>query len=504
MKSIILTTLNAKYAHTSIGLKYLYANLKDLQQISQINEYVVTDNCFDIAEKLLDLQPQIIGIGVYIWNAIAVQKLIHIIKRIAPQTIIILGGPEVSYSPLRVDFSLADYIIAGEGELSFYLLCKTILTNTMPDTKLIPASHVDLAHIELPYAYYTDEDIKNRVIYVEASRGCPFTCEFCLSAADKEVRYFNTDRLLIEFAKLWERGARKFKFLDRTFNLNLFIANRMLDFFLEKTPPYLVHFEVVPDHFPDQLKEKISQFQPASLQFEIGIQTLNPLIAKAIHRNLDLEKMKENIQFLGTATHAHLHLDLIIGLPGESVESFANGLNQLVTWAPHAEIQIGILKKLSGTSIARHDGSYQMIYSGEPPYEILKNELISYQILQKLKRFSRFWDLTYNSGNFNQTVRLLWRDGDVFGGFYAFSEWVYLQTDATFQISLDRLAELLFTYLTTNCGQSHNNVAQLMAEDIFKISGRKLPAFLRSYHSVVSNTQRQTLIPIHQRQQKHI
>jgi len=221
MSNIILTTLNGRYSHTSIALKYLYANLHEFQEQTTIQEYVINENVQDIAEKILLQNPKIIGLGVYIWNVSDISQLIHIIKKVTPNTIIILGGPEVSYTPFRVNLDVADFIIQGEGEIQFYNLCKDLLENKTIEQKIFPPQILDVRDIELPYKYYTDNDIQNRHIYVEASRGCPYNCEFCLSSIDKKVRDFNGDILLNEFELLWQRGARGFKFIDRTFNLNI-------------------------------------------------------------------------------------------------------------------------------------------------------------------------------------------------------------------------------------------------------------------------------------------
>lgn len=503
MNKIVLTTLNARYIHSAIGLRYLLANLREFQEITEIQEYVITESIAEIAEKLLRANPDIIGIGAYIWNASEVSKLINLLKKISPETIIVLGGPEASHQPFRNDFSGADYIIKGEGDNEFYLLCKKIGENHFPESKIIQAAPVDVSEINLPYKFYNDEDISNRVMYVEASRGCPFTCEFCLSSIDKTVRAFDIEKLFTEFEKLWEKGARKFKFIDRTFNLKIETANKILDYFLAKEPPYLVHFEVIPEHFPEELKEKIKLFPPASIQFEIGIQTLNQDTAKNIKRNLNLQKIKENIHFLETETKAHLHVDLIIGLPGESIQSFAENLNSL-TSITNSEIQLAVLKKLSGTEISRHDQKYGMIYSDTPPYDILQNNLISFSEMQKMKRFARFWDLTYNSGNFNRTVKLIWKDTDVFSGFNKFALWLYDETLSTYQISLNRLSELLFKYLTEVRGNGKTETADIIVKDILKIQGRKLPKFLREHASQIPEIEKKNLDNINKRQLKHL
>jgi len=478
-KTILLTTLNARYAHSAIGLRYIFANMRELQSASEICEFTISDNIQDIAEQLLSRQPAIIGIGVYIWNARECSELVRTIKLISPETILVLGGPEVSYTPLRQNYDGADYIIQGEGDTAFYDLANAVLNGLRPAQRVIQAPMADLDTIVLPYDYYTDDDVAHRYVYVEASRGCPFLCEFCLSSIDKKVRNIDTDALLLALEKLWQRGVRSFKFIDRTFNLNVKIASRLLDFFLEKQPCF-VHFEVIPDHFPDALKERIARFPPAALQLEIGIQTLNTEVADRIHRNLKMDKIRENIAFLEHKTSAHMHLDLIVGLPGETLASFGDNLNRLCAMA-NSEIQIGILKKLSGTSLHRHDEAFGMVYSDQPPYDILKNNLLSFADIQQMKRFSRFWNLYYNNGNFKQSLPLLWPDGDVYEQFAAFSIWVYQQTNSTWQISLDRLASLLFDYLCDEQGHEREPVAALLIGDIMTLKGRKMPRCLQPF-----------------------
>ncbi len=327
----------------------------------------------------------------------------------------------------------------------------------------------------------------------------PYSCEFCLSAIDERVRYFELENIMKSFDELWQRGVRSFKFIDRTFNLNITFANKLIDFFLSKNEPYSLHFEVVPDNFPTRLREKIKLFPPHSLQLEVGIQTLNEEILANINRKMDIKKAVENISFLENETKAHLHLDLIIGLPGESIESFAENLNRLKK-ITNSEIQLGVLKKLSGTTIDRWDKKFGMIYSQKPPYEILQNDFISYLELQKLKRFARFWDLVYNSGNFHRTKEFIWQDCTVYDGFYEFSEWIYHQTQSTWQISLMRLSELLFNYLTEYKNYDKTLVADTVLKDIIRVEGRKVPGFLREYATKIPNLKKLYLDKAHKRQ----
>jgi hypothetical protein len=476
MNNIILTTLNSRYSHSSLGLRYLIANLKELKPQAKILEFVINSSVQTIAEQILARKPKIIGIGVYIWNASDIGELVRIIKKVSPQTIVVLGGPEVSYTPLRVNFDTADYIISGEGEDSFYTLCKEILDETCTQSRVIYSPKVEFDKIALPYDDYTDFDIKNRHIYVENARGCPFECEFCLSSIETKMRYLPIEVFLDEIDKLWKRGARNFKFIDRTFNIKITYARAILNYFLEKEEEYFLHFEVIPDNFPEELRELIKQFKPGCLQLEVGIQTLNLDVAKEIRRNLKIDKIKDNLKFLSQETHAHLHIDLIIGLPSESVESFGRNLNQLYTLST-GEIQVGILKKLSGTTLDRHDKVYGMVYNDSPPYDILQNDLISFELMQEMKRFARFWDIVYNSGNFQKSTALLFSDGKVYENFLDFSKWLYKRSESTYKISLDRIAEFLFEYLSI----SHDKelIANTILQDVMGVGGRKIPPFLK-------------------------
>ncbi|MEA3290102.1 MAG: DUF4080 domain-containing protein [Campylobacterota bacterium] len=503
MTDIILTTLNGRYSHSAIGLRYLYANLKELQSKSLIKEYVIKERMQDIALDILSFNPKIVGIGVYIWNVTDVYELIHIIKKVSPKTIIVLGGPEASYEPFRVDLNIADHIIQGEGEVQFYELCRDLLDGKEIKQKIFPPKLLELQNIKLPYEYYDENDVEHRYIYVEASRGCPFSCEFCLSSIDKKVRNFDIDKLLEEFEILWQKGVRNFKFIDRTFNLNIKYATKLIDFFLEKDEPYAVHFEVIPDNFPEKLREKIKQFPAGALQLEIGIQTLKEDIAKNIKRNLNIPKIKENISFLENETNAHIHLDLIIGLPGETIESFGENLDYLCNISS-SEVQVGVLKKLSGTTLNRHDEIFGMVYSDIPPYDILCNDHIPFEKMQHMKRFARYWDLVYNSGNFIKSFKNMVKEKSVYKTFDQFTSWLYEQTYSTWQISLDRLAKFLFDFMCEVQGQNKEQMAADMVEDILKVGGRKLPSFLRQYSDIVIRSDKANISGKNKRQMKRM
>jgi hypothetical protein len=302
---------------------------------------------------------------------------------------------------------------------------------------------------------------------VEASRGCPFKCEFCLSSLDKTAWPFPLDGFLAELDGLYARGARLFKFVDRTFNLNVKTSQRIMEFFLEKLAAHpgeavYAHFELVPDHLPEALKETIARFPPGALQFEIGIQSFNPEVQALVSRRQDNDKAADNIRWLCQHSNAHLHVDLIAGLPGEDVASFARGFDRLVGLGAH-EIQFGILKRLRGTPIIRHTGPFGMVYDPYPPYTVLATSLVDFPTMQRLQRFARYWDLVANSGRFGNTIAHLLGDAP-FDNFMAFSDWMYTRTDATHRIALDRLAGLVREWLQLR-GMEREAAALLVASD---------------------------------------
>ncbi len=267
--------------------------------------------------------------------------------------------------------------------------------------------------------------------------------------------------------------------MDRTFNLNLEVSQAILEFLLARYQPgHFFHFEMVPDRLPERLRNLISQFPPGALQLEVGVQTFNPEVAARIQRRQDYERLEENLVYLRTQTGVHLHADLIAGLPGESIDSFGAGFDRLIALRPH-EIQVGILKRLRGTPITRHDAEFGMVYSPYAPYEILRNQLIHFPDMQRLRRFARYWDLVGNSGNFLESVLLIWRDeGSPFRAFMQWSDYLYTHLRRTDGISLPTLVEGLFRFLTVEKHLSSDLVAETLCRDYQRPGRREIPKIL--------------------------
>lgn len=460
---ILLLSVNAGYIHAHIGLRYLLANLGELQGRAGILEGTRRSGVLNLAAAATSLKPRIIGISVSIWNHRESQELMELIRKELPDVLMVVGGPEASYLDESHElFVNADVLIRGEAELSFTELCREYLAASGPgwvgeageagrSLQVIEAGPPDLKNISLPYSLLSDSDLKNRLIYVETSRGCPFSCEFCLSSVQGRVRTFPLEPVLDSVRDMYERGGRYFKLIDRTFNIDIARARRTLQFFLElfsrqDQPGAYVQFEVVPDRMPHELREIIQQFPAGSLRLEIGIQTFNNDVAARINRRQDQQRTLDNLAFLSRETEAVLHADLIIGLPGEDLASFAAGFDRLWEMQP-GEIQLGVLKALPGTTLHRHDAEYGMVYSPDPPYEILETGVISRELMNDLKAAAKFWELVVNRGRYPRQVQNLIPVGArAFYRFLELSRYLFRHFDRTWGIDAAELGRLLDEY----------------------------------------------------------
>ena len=444
---IILATINARFVHASLGLRYLAANMGELRNRTQVTEFVLGQRPVEIVEELLALQPRIIGLGVYIWNIEECTRVVAHLKQVAPHITVVLGGPEVSHETgAQRIVAQADYVITGWGDVSFSALVRDLLAGKPPASKVIAGLQPPLKDIALPYHEYTDADIARRFIYVEASRGCPFKCEFCLSALDKTAWPFELDAFMAELDKLYARGVRNFRFVDRTFNLKIAVSQRILEFFLARMDDHLfLHFELIPDHLPDALKATIARFPPGALHFEIGIQTWNVEVQARISRKQDNAAAETNIRWITHESKALVHVDLIAGLPGEDLTSFCAGFDRLHALGPH-EIQVGILKRLRGAPIDRHTVAHHMRYNPDPPYNVLATGSMSFSDMQRVTRFARYWDLVGNSGRFRHALPLLLAHAPS-THLMQFSDWLYARTRKTHEFAFERLCELVRTFL---------------------------------------------------------
>ncbi len=523
--TIVLCTLNAKYIHASLGLRYLLANMGALKAQTVLCEFTIARKSQEVVDELLALlgerntdkgvcAVQIVGFGVYIWNVTQTTEVVRLLKAARPDVKVVLGGPEVSHEfDQQAIVQMADFVITGWGDVSFARLCRALLHGPQPLMKVVAGEQPPLGQIALPYAEYSDADLAHRLLYVEASRGCPFKCEFCLSSLDKTAWAFDLDLFLAEMQVLHRRGARNFKFVDRTFNLKIDASVRILQFFLDRLPApgtsqsagdLLLHFEVVPDHLPDRLKTMIAQFPPGILQLEIGIQSFNAEVQQRISRQQDNDKTEANLRWLATESHAHLHTDLIFDLPGETLASFAAGFDRLYALQPH-EIQLGILKRLRGTPIARHSAGHAMVYDPSPPYTVLQTGPLNAATVQRFTRFSRYWDLVANSGRFRQTLSLWLDQGQVspFYTFLAFADWLWHGTGKTSGLSPEVLVDALFDYLCASGSLPASTVQETLLTDYLASGARASPRALKGLLPKQFAPHRRAVKALAQRQKRH-
>ncbi|MBP6851535.1 MAG: DUF4080 domain-containing protein [Rhodoferax sp.] len=501
---IVLCTLNARYVHASLGLRCLLANMGDLRAQTALCEFTIHRAPHEMARVLLDLlgpvqpgQVQVIGVGVYIWNVVPTGVLLQLLRSLRPGLRIVLGGPEVSHEldtqPL---LALADHVITGWGDVSFPRLCRALLHGPRPLQRVIAGEQPGLATLMLPNAEYTDTDLARRVVYVEASRGCPFRCAFCLSALDKTAWAFDLPPFLDALDALYRRGARNFKFVDRTFNLKTGAALQILQFFLDRlpapgtpasAPDLLVHFELIPDHLPEALRRAIAAFPAGVLQFEVGVQTFDVDVQKRIQRVQDNTRTEAHLRWLVQHTQAHVHADLIFGLPGESLDGFGRGFDRLLALRPH-EIQLGVLKRLRGTPLAAQAAASGLVFDPQPPYALRESAEVSARDLQRFTRLARYWDLIANSGRFQRTLALLLppppppgaASGSAFGVLMHLADWLWARTGRTHHLTPEQLVDHLADYLRDETGADPARVQQVLLDDYLASGARARPQQLRA------------------------
>ncbi len=483
--AIVLGTLNARYSHASFGLRCLRANLGELRAQSVIVEGTLQTRPLDFVALLLSHRPRVVGLGVYLWNVTLLEQVVRLLKQIAPDVVVVVGGPEVSHEiEAQPICTLADHVVRGEGEAAFLELCRGVLSPS--PLRQRPAHVIDggtppLERLALPYDEYTDEDLQQRTVYVEASRGCPFRCAFCLSALDKRVRAFDQRAFLEALDRLWRRGLRRFKFVDRTFNLAIDDALAVLRFFRERRPEELfLHFEMIPDRLPDALLDELARFPAGAVQLEVGLQTFDDDVAAIIARRTDFPLAEANIQKLRERTGVHVHADLIAGLPGETWSSFAAGFDRLVAAGPQ-EIQLGVLKRLRGAPLTTIPEAATLVFDAAPPYEILRTDTLSFDALMRLRRMARTWDAVFNQGRLSATAEALvttWiEQGSAFEGLARLSERVFAALGDLVGVSLEAWASACFEQLVAD-GVDDERARVIVEEDWMRGGRRRAPAFL--------------------------
>lgn len=417
---VVLTTLNAKYIHTSLALRWLYVANKDRFNIS-FREYVIKEDVSAVANDLLSADPDVIGISVSIWNVVKTESLIRLLKQQKPELILIIGGPEVSYEPAYFICNWpVDYVISGEGEFVLGQLLSAIQTTDNQAIESV-SSRQYISNIQakadidrlvtLPSPYLLEEDgaeRKNRLVYFETSRGCPYQCQYCLSSLERGVRYFPQSYIEENLNGLFKQGVQQVKFLDRTFNLNKKHTRSVFDFLIRNYQPGIsCQFEIYADLLDDEMIGYLNeQLPPHYFRFEIGIQSTYDPTNETVKRKQNFTLLAGNIRKLMAGGKIDLHLDLIAGLPHETFDRFRQSFDD-VFGLKAKEVQLGFLKMLRGTVLRRDADRYGYIYDEQAPYEIHSNSVISAAELSRIHDAEHALEKYWNSGKFTHTMEKL-------------------------------------------------------------------------------------------------
>lgn len=418
---VLLAAINAKYIHSNLAVYSLRANLGKYKENVQLKEYTINHQKEDVIQDIYKEQPDVLAISCYIWNIDFIQGILEDIKKVLPKTDVWLGGPEVSYlsEQFLKENPWVKGIVRGEGEVTFCELVSSYVDKEKKLFDICGLTYVSKGEIhsnpdralsnldDLTFAYEDLSDFENRIIYYESSRGCPYSCAYCLSSVDKSVRFRSLDLVEKELLFFINHKVPQVKFVDRTFNCS---HNHAMGIFqiIKKHDNGITnfHFEISADILNEEELAFLSTLRPGLVQLEIGVQSVNEQTISAIHRKTSFEKLKKNVLFIKEKGNIHQHLDLIAGLPYEGYESFAHSFNAVYDMRPE-QLQLGFLKVLKGAYMYDVQEKYGIVYSSKPPYEVLQTNWLSFDEIIRLKQVEEVVEVYYNSMQFVRTMESL-------------------------------------------------------------------------------------------------
>lgn len=437
--NILLTAINAKYIHSNLAVYSLRACAGEYRDAVELAEYTINNQKDYILEELYKRKPDVLCFSCYIWNIDYVTDIAREYKKLCPSVPIWVGGPEVSYEVeafLREN-PYIDGVMIGEGEDTFRELCgyyahkrklsdiagiafrKNSTGNSTSNRTSVNNAGCKAGEIvftsprpiknmsEIPFCYDTLDDFSNRIIYYESSRGCPFSCSYCLSSVDKTLRFRDTEIVKRELKFFIDQKVPQIKFVDRTFNCNHAHAMELWRFIKANDNGVTnFHFEISADLLNQEELELISDMRPGLIQLEIGVQSTNEVTIKEIHRTMKLERLKEVVKLIQSGNNIHEHLDLIAGLPYEDYDSFGRSFDEIYELKPN-QLQLGFLKVLKGSYMFEHAAEYGIVYHDKPPYEVMSTKWLSFDDVIKIKRVEDMLEVYYNSGQFEITMKLM-------------------------------------------------------------------------------------------------
>ena len=415
---ILLTAVNSKYIHSNLAIRYIRSYCKYFD--TEIKEYSINDNINSIISGIIYEDPDVVSFSCYIWNIEIINKICSSIKKINPKIITIFGGPEVSYDSADImeKNKYIDFIIKGEGEETSYQLFSYLDGKENDINKIDGIVYKDNGSIienndreliqeldKIPFPYRDEDDLNNKIVYYESSRGCPFRCSYCLSSTIKGVRFFSIERVKCDLLWFINRNIPLVKFVDRTFNCGKYYRD-ILKFIIDNKKNTRFHFEISADLLDGDTIKLLNTAPKGLIQFEAGIQTTNMETLSTVDRHMDFGKLKANLDSIISKKNINVHLDLIAGLPKEDFNSFIKSFNESFTLKPDM-LQLGFLKLLKGSNLRESAHKYGIEFNEYPPYGVLKTDSISYSEIDTLKNVEEIVDNFYNSGRFQASLLYL-------------------------------------------------------------------------------------------------
>ena len=511
---ILLAACNAKYIHSNPAVYDLRAFASEYKEHILLGEYTINQTKDEILKEIYRSGAEVVCFSCYIWNISFVRELIFDLKKILPGTAFWVGGPEVSFDAENFlkEMPQVTGVMVGEGEETFLELARYYIEKkgTLADIRGIAFREngeifhngwrkvMDLSRV--PFAYEQTEDFANRIIYYESSRGCPFSCSYCLSSIDKKLRFRNLELVKKELQFFLDKKVPQVKFVDRTFNCKHDHAMEIWKYILEHDNGVTnFHFEISADLLREEEMELMSRMRPGLIQLEIGVQSTNPDTIRAIHRNMDLKKLEASVARVKSFGNIHQHLDLIAGLPCEDYESFRRSFEQVYRMKPD-QLQLGFLKVLKGSSMYHEAQKYEILYKEKEPYEVLSTAWLSYENILKLKMVESMVEVYYNSGQFRKTLSWIETYYQEMFSFYE-SLGAYYEEKGYEEISHSRLRryEILLEFLKERTQLPVNTASQHMVYDLYlREKLKKRPVFAmdqKPYEASVRNYRKANKTP---------
>ena len=488
---VLLAAINAKYIHSNLGIYSLKTygekmlkewGLAEQAEIS-LAEYTINHQMEQILQDIYKRKPDVIGFSCYIWNISYVKMILADIKKVLPDVKIWAGGPEVSYhgEAFLKEEPAVDLVMMGEGEITFAHFLKALLEGE--DLKQVPGLMVrnadgtftntgfrqvmDMSQIPFPYAFMDMKELEHRIIYYESSRGCPFSCAYCLSSIDKKLRFRSLDLVLPELEWFLQAKVPQVKFVDRTFNCKKSYAMAIWQYIRDHDNGVTnFHFEIAADLLDKDELDLLSTMRPGLVQLEIGVQSTNEKTLEAIRRKTDIEEIREITETINSWHNIHQHLDLIAGLPWEDLESFKKSFNDVYEMEPE-QLQLGFLKVLKGSYMEELIPTCDLLYSAAPPYEVLCTKWLSYGDVLELKDIEEMTEVHYNSRQFTCTLKELEKEFDTPYEMFSFMAGYY-NKNHLFGISHSRIAryEILWKIIQERLEKNGKCETQAMAENV--------------------------------------